>query len=83
MVLPWGKFEYQKPTTLSSNSPDIFQEKMNELCDGLEYVIAYINDLLIISNSNFEDHLNKVKISLSKLKAAAFKINAEIVFHQR
>ena len=42
------------------NSPDIFQEKMNELFNGLEYVRAYIDDLLIISNDNFEDHLNKV-----------------------
>ena len=43
------------------NSPDIFQEKMNELFNGLEYVRTYIDDLLILSNSNFEDHLNKVK----------------------
>ena len=43
------------------NSPDILQEKMNEWFDGLEYVRAYIDDLLIISNGNLEDHLNKVK----------------------
>ena len=49
------------------NSPDIFQEKMNELFDGLEYVRAYIDELLIISNGNFEDHLNKVKTVLKKL----------------
>ena len=42
------------------NSPDIFQEKMNELFNGLEHARAYIDDLLIISNGNFEDHLNKV-----------------------
>ena len=65
------------------NSPDIFQEKMNELFNGLEYVRAYIDDLLIISNGNFEDHLNKVKIVLKKLKAAGFKINAEKSFFAR
>ena len=59
------------------NSPDIFQEKMNELFNGLEYVRAYIDDLLIISNGNFEDYLNKVKIVLNKLKAAGFKINTD------
>ena len=36
------------------NNPDIFQEKINELFIGLEYVRAYIDDLLIISNSNFD-----------------------------
>ena len=44
------------------NSPDIFQEKINELFNGLEHVKTYIDDLVIISNGNFEDHLNKVKI---------------------
>ena len=64
------------------NSPDIFQEKkkMNELFNSLEYVKGYIDDLLIIKNGNFEDHLNKVKIVLNKRKAAGFKINAEKSF---
>ena len=35
---------------------------MNEIFNGLDYVRAYIDDLLIISNGNFEDYLNKVKI---------------------
>ena len=54
------------------NSPDIFQEKINKSFNGLEYVRAYFDDLLIISNDNFEDHLNKVKIVLKKLKAVGF-----------
>ena len=40
------------------NSPNIFQQKMNELFSGLEYARAYIDDQVIISNSNFEDNLN-------------------------
>ena len=53
---------------------------MNELFNGLEYIRAYMDDLLIISNGNFEGHLNKVNIILKKLKAAGFKINAEKSF---
>ena len=60
---------------------------MNELFNTLEYVKAYNDDLLIISNSNsscnFEDHLNKVKVVLKNLKAAGFKINAEKSFFAR
>ena len=56
---------------------------MNELFNGLEYVRAYIDDLLIINNGNFEDHLNKLKIVLNKLKTAGFKINAEKSFLAR
>ena len=56
---------------------------MNELFNGLEYIRAYIDDLLFISNGNFEEHLNNVKIVLKKLKAARFKINAEKFFFAR
>ena len=59
------------------NSHDIFQEKMNELFNGLEHVRAYIDDIFIISNGNFEEHLNKAEIDLQELTAAGFKINAE------
>ena len=83
IVLPWGKFEYQKLPMGLCKSPDIFQEKMNEVFNVLEYVRAYIDDLIIISNGNFEDHLNKVKIDSKKLKAAGFKINAEKLFFAR
>ena len=30
-----------------SNSPDISQEKMNELFNGLEHIRAYIDDILM------------------------------------
>ena len=65
------------------NSSDIFQEKMNKLINGLKYVRAYIDDLLIISNDNFEGRLNKTKIVLNKLKAAGFKMNVEKLFFAR
>ena len=80
IVLPWGKFEHQKLPMGLCNNPDIYQEKMNEFFSGLEYVRVYIDDLLIISNGSFEDHLNKVKIVFKKIKAAGFKINTEKSF---
>ena len=66
-----------------SNSPDVFQEYMSKLFNGLEYVRTYIDDLLIISNSNFEDHINKAKTVLKKLKQAGSKINTEQSFFTR
>ena len=42
IVLPFGKYEYQRIPMGLCNSPDIFQEKMNELFHGLDYVRAYI-----------------------------------------
>ena len=36
IVLPWGKYSYQRLPMGLKNSPDIFQEKMSELMVGLE-----------------------------------------------
>jgi hypothetical protein len=41
IVLPWGKYEYQRLPMGLCNSPDIFQEKMSSLMQGLEYVRTY------------------------------------------
>ena len=34
----WGKYEYQRLPMGLCNSPDIFQEKMSELLEGLDSV---------------------------------------------
>ena len=80
IVLPWGKYEYVKLPMGLCNSPDIFQERMNDLFDGLAYVRAYIDDLLIMTNGTWEDHLEKVGIALRRLQKAGLKVNAEKSF---
>ena len=61
------------------DSPGMFQEKMNELLNGPEYVRIYIGELLITSNKFFEDHINKSD-KVSKLNQKDLKVNAEIFF---
>ena len=65
------------------NSPDVFQEKMNKLFNGLEYVRTYIDDLLIIGNKSVDDHINKLDKVLSKSNENDFKVNAEKSFFAR
>jgi len=60
IVLPFGKHEYQAIRMGLCNSPDIFQEKMSELMDGLTFVWTYIDDLLCLTKGTFSDHLEKV-----------------------
>jgi hypothetical protein len=57
------------------NSPDIFQEKMNELFADLEGVKAYIDDLLVITKGSWQHHLDKLEIALSRLQEAGLKVN--------
>ena len=73
IIMPRGKYKYQHLPRGLCNSPDIFQECMFELFLGLEYVRAYIDDLLVTSCSTFEEHLEKV---LSQLSEAGLKVNA-------
>jgi len=80
IVLPWGKYEYQRLPMGLCNSPDIFQEKMGGLMADLEYVRAYINDLLVFSNGSWTDHLQKLEQVFKRLKSAGLKINAKKSF---
>ena len=58
-------------------SPDVFQEKMSELMEGLEFVRTNLDDLLIISNGSFDDHLQQLDTVLNRLCLAGLKINVE------
>ena len=58
------------------NSLDIFQEKMNKLFAGFEYVQAYIDNLLIVTKGSFEDHLRDLDTVLENLETEGLKINA-------
>ena len=62
------------------NSPNIFQEKISELFDGFDMVHAYIDDVLVITKNNFEDHLKALGRFLKRLTEAGLKVNVEKSF---
>ena len=76
IIFPWGKFSYQRLPMGASNAPDVFQAKVNSLFNDLEYVRAYIDDLLILSSSTFEDHLDKLGKVLQRLQDKGLRLNA-------
>ena len=80
IVLPWGKYEYQRLPMGLCNSPDIFQEKMSQLMMDLEFVRVYIDDLLIITSGSWTDHLDKLEEVLARLEKAGLKVNAKKSF---
>ena len=77
IILPWVKYEYKRLPMGLCNSPYIFQEKMNEIFRGIGFIIAYINDILIITKSDWSGHLNKLKLVLKFLRSNGFKCNIE------
>jgi RNase H-like domain found in reverse transcriptase len=62
------------------NSPNIFQEKMSKLFDGLEFVRTFINDLLRLRKGSFEDRLEKLEQVLHRLWEAGLKVNGNKSF---
>ncbi len=77
IIFPWGKYSYKRLPMGIAGSPDIFQSKMLELMEDLDYVQAYLDDLLCISRSSLEDHLEKLAEVLRHLCNAGLKVNVE------
>ena len=75
-----GEIRISKTLNRSMQQPRYFPKKINEFFNGLDYIRAYIDDLLIISNKSLEDHIKKLDKVLNKLKSAGFKVNAEKSF---
>jgi hypothetical protein len=80
LIFPWGKYSYLRLPMGIAGSPDIFQAKMSELMVALEFVRAYIDDLLCITKASLEDHLDKLKMVLTRLRDAGLRINARKSF---
>ena len=59
IIFPWGKYSYQRLPTGYAGSADIFQAEMRKLMEALEFVRAYIDDLLVITRGTLEDHLEQ------------------------
>ncbi len=70
IIFPWGKYSYKQLPMGIAGSPDIFQADMMKLMESLEYVQAYIDDLLCISRESFDDHLDKLEEVLRRLRDA-------------
>jgi hypothetical protein len=77
VIFPWGKYSYKRLPMGVAGYPDIFQSTMLELMEDLEYVQAYLDDLLCISRSSLEDHLEKLEEVFRHLCNAGLTVTAE------
>ena len=71
-----GKVLFLQVTMGIAGSPNIFQAKMSELMASLAFVQTYLDDLLCISKGSLEDHLNKLRQVLIRLRDAGLTVNA-------
>ncbi len=78
IIFSWGKYLYQRLPMGFAGSADIFQADMGNLMATLEYVRAYIDNLLVlvITKGSLDDHLDKLKQVFIRLRNKGLKINA-------
>ena len=53
---------------------------MNDLFHGFKFIRAYIDDLLILTKGDWIDHVQKLELTLNKLKEKGLKCNIENSF---
>jgi len=53
---------------------------MMDLLEALEFVRAYIDDLLVVTRGTLKDHLEKLREVLRRLCEAGLKVNAAKLF---
>ena len=60
-----------------ASAPDIFQTIMTNLFHDLDYVLVYLDDILVIQREgeSEEDHLNKIDEVLTRLEKMDFRAN--------
>ena len=75
IITPIGLFEYLRMPFGLRNASQTFQRHIDELLSGLDFVIAYIDDI-IVGSSNFEEHQKHVSKLLSILHHNNLQINA-------
>ena len=83
IILPWGKYRYKRIPMIVANSPDIFQQKMNDLYHGFESIYAYIDDLLILTEVDWTDNVQNLELTLNKLKGKGLKCNIKNSFFRK
>jgi Reverse transcriptase (RNA-dependent DNA polymerase)/RNase H-like domain found in reverse transcriptase len=75
--IPLGKIQVQTLTNGKKATPNVFQNVMSKLTQGMTYVKTYLDDLLFLTNNNFQDHLTKLEMVLARISTARMRINAE------
>ena len=61
----------------------ILQQKMIDLSQGFEFIRAYIYELLILTKGYWSYHVQKLELTLNKLKESGIKCDIENSFFRK
>ena len=72
-VMPFGKYEFLMVPFGLAQAPAYFQLFMNQVLGGLNFVMTYLDDIIIFSNSE-EEHLLHLEEVFHRLREARLKM---------
>ena len=72
-VSPFGKFKFLCVCFGLAQAPAFFKNLMNKVLNGLHFTMAYLDDIIIVSETA-EQHLTHIKIVLHRLKEAGLRM---------
>ncbi len=77
IIFPWGKYSHKRlPIGIGfGGSADIFQAQIMDLMASLEFLQAYMEDLLMVTRGILDKHLQKMETVLTRLCDAGLKVN--------
>ena len=76
VITPFGLFEFLCMLFWLKNAPQAFQLLMDMVCQSLDFVFVYLDDILIASSLHHE-HQKHLKILFKKLLSHGLLINLE------
>ena len=80
ITTPFGKYEFLRLPMGVSVAPDIFQGRICQLFEDLEAVRAFIDDLLVVTHGDFQDHCNQLDVVMTRLEEAGLKCKMDKCF---
>ena len=83
IIIPWGKYCDKHLPMEVTNSPEMFQQKMNYLILGFEFIRTDIDDLLVLTRGYWTDYVQKLESTLNKLKEKTPEYNIEKSFFEQ
>lgn len=71
-----GRYQFNKLPFGISCAPELFQQRMNQMLEGLDGYVCLIDDVLIFG-SNKEEHDRRLAAVLKRVEEAGATLNAE------
>ena len=80
IILPWGRYVYDRLPQGCKPSSDIFQGHMVKTFYDFDDVIVYIDNILLFTKQDFKHHVQRLAAVLERIKSQDLHVHVEGTF---